>query len=261
VFGVQPAQAESVVDVDRMGPLEADRPLSLRSDDAWPDQAAGMAPPQSRPAPRPRKQARSGVSFPVFAAFTVGIGLGTGFGWLAGGIARDVLPEPVVAAAPMRPAALAPAATPPPPAPEPVVTEPAPQAEDAAAAPLEPTAPPAPDVQEGAPVVAESGEPPAEAAPADASEATSASAACAAEATPADRAICGDPQLQSLQRRLRQAYAEALDAHQDRDLLRQRQLAWRDGRNAVSDPARLAALYEQRIRKLNAATAEARRQR
>lgn len=82
--------------------------------------------------------------------------------------------------------------------------------------------------------------------------------ACA-ESIPADRAICEDPSLQKLQRDLRQAYAKALDAHADRATLRQRQLAWRDARDPIDDPAKLAALYEARIRKLNTATAEARR--
>ncbi len=80
---------------------------------------------------------------------------------------------------------------------------------------------------------------------------------CSAEPNPADQAICGDQRLQRLQRELQKSYAAALDAHQDRALLRQRQLAWRDARNAITDPDRLAQLYEQRIRKLNAATAAA----
>lgn len=84
---------------------------------------------------------------------------------------------------------------------------------------------------------------------------------CPGAATPADRAICGDAELEKLQRDLRRAYAAALDAHADRDVLRQRQLAWRDARSDVSDPHRLVALYSERIRKLNAATADARRQR
>ena len=74
---------------------------------------------------------------------------------------------------------------------------------------------------------------------------------CAAEPTPADRQICGDEELRRLQLELRQAYAEALDAHVDRALLRQRQLAWRDARNTVSDPTRLAQLYEQRVMDLH----------
>jgi uncharacterized protein len=85
--------------------------------------------------------------------------------------------------------------------------------------------------------------------------------ACTAEPTPADRVICGDPKLRRLQRELRLAYADALKAHKDRALLRQRQLAWRDARNPVADPDRLAQAYEQRIRRLKSATADARRQR
>jgi uncharacterized protein YecT (DUF1311 family) len=92
--------------------------------------------------------------------------------------------------------------------------------------------------------------------------ATAASAkGCAAQPTPADRTICETPRLQRLQRDLRQAYADALDAHQDRDLLREHQLAWRDSRSTITDPDRLARLYEERIRKLNAAAAEARAER
>lgn len=86
-------------------------------------------------------------------------------------------------------------------------------------------------------------------------------ARCAGLPTPADRAICGDPELQDLQRRLREAYANALDVHEDRGLLRQRQLAWRDSRSEVSDPEELARLYRQRIHRLDAASREAERQR
>jgi uncharacterized protein YecT (DUF1311 family) len=84
---------------------------------------------------------------------------------------------------------------------------------------------------------------------------------CAAKPTPADRTICEVPKLQRLQRDLQASYAKALAAHEDRDLLREHQLAWRDARNDVSDPDRLARLYEQRIQKLKAATAVARQQR
>jgi uncharacterized protein YecT (DUF1311 family) len=81
---------------------------------------------------------------------------------------------------------------------------------------------------------------------------------CGALPTPADRTICADPHLQRLQHELRQAYAQALQAHADRTLLRERQLAWKDARDKISDPDRLAQLYQDRIRKLNAATAAAR---
>ncbi|MBL8555469.1 MAG: hypothetical protein JNL41_14435 [Phenylobacterium sp.] len=84
---------------------------------------------------------------------------------------------------------------------------------------------------------------------------------CPGAVTPADRAICGDAELEKLQHDLRAAYAAALGAHADRDVLRRRQLAWRDARSDVSDPHRLAALYSERIRRLNAAAADARRQR
>jgi hypothetical protein len=84
--------------------------------------------------------------------------------------------------------------------------------------------------------------------------------ACEAAATPADRTICADPDLRGLQRKLQKAYAEAMAAHADRGLLRERQLTWRDERNNVSDPDRLAELYKARIRKLEAATSDARRQ-
>ncbi|MDZ4374140.1 MAG: hypothetical protein U1C74_22310 [Phenylobacterium sp.] len=85
--------------------------------------------------------------------------------------------------------------------------------------------------------------------------------ACASQPTPADRTICGDAELQALQQALRRAYAHALDAHRDRDVLRQRQLAWRDSRNAVSNPDQLAQLYEDRTRRLNAAAEAALRAR
>lgn len=81
--------------------------------------------------------------------------------------------------------------------------------------------------------------------------------ACAS-GPPADRVICRDPDLRFLQQRLRRAYARALAAHEDRGLLRERQLAWSDARDNITDPARLARLYEDRTRKLNAAAAAAR---
>ena len=84
--------------------------------------------------------------------------------------------------------------------------------------------------------------------------------ACAGQPTPADRTICGDARLRGLQAELRRAYNEALAVHEDRALLREHQLAWRDTRSSVADPDRLARLYEERIRKLNAAAAAARRE-
>jgi uncharacterized protein YecT (DUF1311 family) len=143
-------------------------------------------------------------------------------------------------------------------------------------APPEPAVAPTPELQEATPTPPDAPQvaPETEAAPTEpaptppvhqqteavrTAEAPPANA-CDAGPTPADRTICGDPELRSLQRQLRQAYNQALEAHADRALLRQRQLAWASSRDPVTDSERLAQLYEQRIRKLNAATAEARRQ-
>jgi uncharacterized protein YecT (DUF1311 family) len=242
---------------------ETDRPLSFGDDDLqaptgdWadvPDQdlqmhAQGRG--RGRAAGRPRL--RSLVSF------ALGIVLGIGLGWWGGRIARDVLAPPAApASAPIQTAALTPgpAAVPtPPPA---SAVEPAPEAPPAPAAAL-----PLPDVSEAATSTPDASAvvPDAEPAPAAAPPPAVLAGGCAARPTPADREICADPKLQRLQGELRRAYAKALDAHQDRTLLRQRQLAWRDARNSVADPARLARLYEERIRKLNAATAAARQRR
>lgn len=211
------------------------------------------------------------------AGFAAGIALGAAAGWSVAGMSREPAAAPAApAAAPIRTAVLAVEHAP---APLPVVPI-APEPEPAAEAPPEPTGGPLPpDLAEGPLVspdaedvaqdtaVAEAVEPPAsrkaEAVRTAAKPAVSrvAADACAAAPTPADRTICGDRELRRLQRELREAYAEALSAHEERTLLRQRQLAWREARNTVSDPGRLERLYEQRIRRLNAATAEARRER
>ena len=228
-------------------PVEISRPLSLRRDEPTPPYVASEdLDLRLRPAsPRKERAAPRGVSLRVFAGFTAGIALGTAFGWWAGGMARDVLPLP----APIQTAALAPEPAPPPPPP---AAAPLAEALPVPAADTLADAVTPPQVNEPVPAEAasEATEPPAPSTPVVAS-------GCATEPTPADRVICGHPNLQRLQSQLRHAYAEALDAHEDRDLLRQRQLAWRDARNAVSDPDRLTALYEARIRKLNAATGQA----
>lgn len=227
------------------------------------------------------------ISRGLAAGFAAGAAVGITFGLWMGGISR-VTPSSPPASAPaaIRTAALV---RPPAPATAPATATAAePEPEPAPEAPPETTvAPPAPDIHEAAlsppdnPEVAHEAagvamelpaNPPehrkAEAVrTAEAPKAVLAQAApaavnpCAAEPTPADREICGDPELQGLQRELRQAYAKALEAHEDRALLRQRQLAWANARDTVSDSDQLARLYEQRIRKLNAATAEARQQR
>lgn len=205
-----------------------------------------------RPSRRePRKFRR-----PPGLGFAAGIAVGAAVGWWAAGTLQAP-PPAAPAAAPIQIAAVEPQPTP---ATLPVTVA---AAEPAPEAPPEPTGEALPpDFQEGPLLSPDAADEAAEApspAPALVQAATGAANACAAEPTPADRKICGDPDLRRLQRELRQAYAEALQAHEDRDLLRQRQLAWADARNTVTAPDRLARLYEERIRKLNAATAEARR--
>ena len=252
-------------------PLDHGRPLTLRDADPEPPPEAdidvrdsGLRMASAEP---PKRRPRRGLPIQVAAGLVLGVALGTVVGWYVALLPRD--PPPALAAAPV---AVAPAVQAPAPAPEPVVTEvatapeaaldaiqaatePAPEPEAAAAAvegeALELPAPPplpAPAPRK----LAVNNAPPREAA---------ADSACVGAPTPADRVICGDPDLKRLQAELRGAYNAAVKAHQDRALLRERQLAWRDARNAVSDPNRLAGLYEARIRKLKAATAEALRER
>jgi uncharacterized protein YecT (DUF1311 family) len=272
---------------DEAPPLDDDRPLTLH--DADPESpgreaadANGAGPPfqpvelESTRPPPPRR-------FRLLAGLALGAVLGIALGWLGGWLARDAMAPPgAPTAAPIQTAALTPPAAPVPPLPAPSIAEAVPETPpDPAVAPPSPdaVAAPPPKAQEAArePVpdgaALELPAPDAEAAVTSSTAKATARAArsasdrsapatapgCANQPTPADRAICGDPRLKRLQGELRQAYNEALDAHEDRALLRQRQLAWADARNAVTDPARLTRLYEQRIRKLNAATAEARR--
>lgn len=266
------------VEAEPAPPLELERPRVI--DDTLPepveDEAANskdwdvrFRPPEPDSLRAPRRLRRGHA-----AGFAVGAAAGIALGWWIGVITREAPPTPAATAAtPIRTAALArrpqpaptpvlPAATtpepPPEPLPEPAVAAPPPDVPEAPVA-----APVVPDVNLKA--TGEAMELPQAPEPQKTKETATAKGtaanACAAKPTPADRQICASPELQRLQRELRKAYAEALQAHQDRALLRERQLAWRDARNAVSDPERLAKLYEQRIRKLNAATAEARRQR
>ena len=81
--------------------------------------------------------------------------------------------------------------------------------------------------------------------------------ACA-RSTPADRLICSDLSLRLIDLELRDAYARALNARADPEVVGAGQSAWRRRRDSVSDPDRLARLYTQRIRELEAAAAAAR---
>lgn len=222
--------------------------------DACADPLAGLtlANPWPAPPPKPPHARRGPPGVVVFAAgASVGVAAGVALAlWTGVG--------PSQALTPAAPASVEVAAVQPPAALTPAVAELAPPPTH----PVETAAPDAPapdrldvvltspDAGEDAGATTETSEPPA--AEPD---------VCASEPTPADRAICADPALQRLQKELREAYAAALDAHADRSLLRQRQLAWRDARSGEDDPDRLAGLYEQRIRKLAAATADAKRQR
>ena len=260
---------------DEPAPPEPKPLLSFRYDDPAPEEAEGAKdwdlrlPPPRAESPGPPRGLRRGLA----AGFAVGMAAGAGLGWWVW--AREVpSPLPATEAAPIQTAALERPATQSPAPIAPLAAEPAPEpktAPEAAVAAPRPdeTAPPAPAAAEVAPDV-DAATPAATITPpplpvqrhADAIKTAETPPAdgCAAQPTPADRTICGDPELRGLQRELRQAYNEALEAHQDRALLRQRQLAWASARDTVTEPGRLAQLYEQRIRKLNAATAEARQQ-
>lgn len=234
-------------------------------------------PPRKRPAraakpPRPPKPARGPRSAWPALTFAAGLVLGGAVGFAAASDGRFLAAQPPTAVFPEAPGLRAEQVPPP------ATPAPAALSVDAVPAPMDATPPAAEAAAPGeaaaaSPTPAAEPEPPApatalataEPAPAPAAEpakAASPQAACvAAAAAPADRVICGDVELRRLQRELQQAYAQALAAHEDRALLRQHQLEWRDARNAITDPQALAQLYEARIRKLNAAAAEARRTR
>ena len=82
------------------------------------------------------------------------------------------------------------------------------------------------------------------------------SGACA-RSTPADRLVCNDLSLQLFDMQLQEAYRRALNARVDPVIVGEGQAAWRRARDEVSDPQRLAHLYNQRIRELDAASAAA----
>ena len=208
------------------------------------DRAPGrepLGPPRER-SPRRELARWSGL---IFAG---GVAMGATFGWWAEGVTQRLFQQDTAVTA---------AASTPAPAGTPVTAAP-PTATPAAAAPVQDASGDvlAADLPSAtAPPVVRPAAPPLGRLP------RAAPAGCVAAATPADRTICRHPQLVSRQRELRRAYAEALVAHADRARLRQRQLAWREARNAVTAPDRLAQLYDERIRRLHAATADAKRQR
>jgi uncharacterized protein YecT (DUF1311 family) len=289
LFGPKRSTEPRVIDIDLGDPLDSKDPLDLKEPGldepspafaAWEeeptDEATYLHPPQDygrEPEPPPAKPRRRALWLSIGLAIGLAVGLGVG-GWAETVSRQSRAPPLALAAAAPRPglAAAPPVAdpiavetetapaTPPPPAPiaaAPLAQAPAPEA----APPSPPTTELAENTTSASPLAADPAEAASKQAAASPTAAATGSRACAGQPTPADRTICGAPRLQQLQRDLRQAYAEALDAHPDRDLLREHQLAWRDARNTVAEPDRLAQLYEARIRKLNAATAEARRER
>lgn len=221
--------------------------------EAYAEAPLQMPPAQEAP---PRRSNRAGA----LAGVALSLVAAAALGWSVKGYVDAQRPTSVAAVAPVAAAAPAPLAARPletpvfPPAAA-IAQEPAP-APDAQPAPAPPpeAAAPTPDAE----VAAGSAPAPADETPA---VAPASAKGCASKAIPAERTICETPGLQRLQRDLQQAYAEALQAHQDRALLREHQLAWRDARSEITDPQRLTRLYEQRIRTLNSATADALRQR
>lgn len=80
---------------------------------------------------------------------------------------------------------------------------------------------------------------------------------CRFEPTPAQRILCGSPQLQTADRRLQNAYSRALKAGADRRILEGEQAAWRAMRNSAADRREMAHLYAQRMRELDQHLAQA----
>ncbi|WP_309092802.1 lysozyme inhibitor LprI family protein [Phenylobacterium sp.] len=231
---------------------DAEPPLTLarEPEPAPAPRAKASKPPKPPKAPRVRRGPGSPLGFALGGLAGIVLGVGVG-----GSVREMLMPPPDLGAKWELAEAVQLPPPPPPLPPEPAQPAPeiaaAPQAETVATAPLQAAPPSAETVEmaQDAATVAEAPEAAPEPEPA---------AACASEPTAADRAICADSELRKLQKDLRDAYAQALAAHDDRATLRQRQLAWRDARNTVEDPGRLAGLYEARIRKLKAATAAAR---
>ena len=261
------APAEPPLDLALETPAPRRKPRKVRRPRKRADAPQPFEAPEAEAPPPRRTPSRRAAWLSV--GLTAGVVLGVGVGW---GLGQGSPPEPAaptVATFPEAPAlrAAMPISGP---APQKMTVEVADRlAPQPAPVPAVQTAalPPAAPVQTAAAPPAAQPAPAAEAAAtlavAKADEAPEATPAvdkgCDAQPTPADKVICGAPKLQRLQRELREAYADALQAHEDKTTLRQRQLAWRDARSDVSDPDKLAALYDARIQKLKAATAEARR--
>ena len=276
----RPRQSRMIV-LDLGDPLDMPEPVDELVSPDEPPLTLG-APPLSPRSPPPSAPVRQRWAHWATLCFALGLGGGVAAGWWAAD-GRDWDPLSLVRATPARQAAahrplpvtVAEASPPQAPAdpPQPsVVAAAAPDAPSAIAPAVDNVGPMLAAVAAPAPGNGETAGPLARPASVqDAQEVTPASAArpakasetdaCGAEPTPADRTICAAPRLRRLQLELQQTYASALEAHQDRALLRQRELAWREARNALTDPRQLAGLYARRISQLKAATLDAERQR
>jgi uncharacterized protein len=79
---------------------------------------------------------------------------------------------------------------------------------------------------------------------------------CRTRPTPADRLVCGYPTLSRQHDRMLAAYTRALVmSGSDPQVLDADQAKWRASRDGVSDRRKLAELYQQRIRDLDAIAA------
>jgi uncharacterized protein YecT (DUF1311 family) len=216
-------------------------------------------PTGQRPAP-----ARGGLLLVV--GLVAGCLISAGAFWGLGQMNRSPAAGRVQAPAPrvmvMRPLEAAPTLAPAPPSePAPVV----PAVTAPAKPPVKPSAeiamkaPPPKEEEIAKPDRARRPPPPAvRLAKADATTGTPVQSSACAGSTPADRLVCHDLSLQLFDLQLHDAYRRALNARADPAVVGEGQAAWRRARDEVSDPQRLARLYNQRIRELDAATATAR---
>lgn len=75
---------------------------------------------------------------------------------------------------------------------------------------------------------------------------------CRQASSDTERAICADPQLAVLDRRMAEAFSSALTAGANKDALRKQQNTWRQmTRDTCMDSECLSAAYQQRIVELN----------
>jgi hypothetical protein len=84
-------------------------------------------------------------------------------------------------------------------------------------------------------------------------------AACRAPHVAADRLVCSEPALATLDRRMRAAYARAIAAGADRLEIDRSQARWHGARDRATGAGQLAQLYARRIADLEAAARNPRR--